>query len=232
VVEAVKGRVQVIAGAGSNNTKEAIEATRYAKEVGANAVLIVSPYYNKPTQEGLYQHFKTIAEEGKIPVVVYNIQGRTGVNIATATMARFKEVPYIEAIKEASGNINQISDVIRVCGDKLDVLSGDDSLTLPLLVVGGKGIISVIANIIPKELKEMCDKFFTGDLKGALKLHQKLFPLCQAMFVETNPIPVREAMNLLGWDVGRSRLPLTPIGEKAKEKLKEEMINFGLKLKG
>jgi 4-hydroxy-tetrahydrodipicolinate synthase len=231
-VEAAKGRAQVIAGAGSNNTAEAIEAACYAREVGADAVLIVNPYYNKPTQEGLYRHFKTIAEKAGLPVVVYNIQSRTGVNISTETMVRLKAVSHIAAVKEASGSINQISDVILRCGDKLDVLSGDDSLTLPLLAVGGKGIISVIANIIPGELKQMCDSFFKGDFKSALAMHQKMLPLCQAMFVETNPIPLREAMNRLGWEVGESRLPLTPIGDKSRQVLMQAMKNFGLKLKG
>jgi len=230
VVEAAKGRAQVIAGAGSNNTKEAIEATQFAKSVGADAVLIVNPYYNKPTQEGLYQHFKAVAEAGQIPVVVYNIKGRTGVNVSTATMERLKAVPSIEAIKEASGDINQVSNVVRLCGDKLDVLSGDDNITLPLMAVGGKGVISVVANIAPKALKEMVALFNQGDMEGALKAHQKLLPLCQAMFLETNPIPVREAMNLLGWKVGAPRLPLTPISEKAKEALVAELKAFGMEV--
>jgi len=176
VVETVKKRIPVIAGAGSNNTIEAVEAAQFAAEVGADAVLIVNPYYNKPTQEGLYQHFKTIAEQGGLPVVVYNIQSRTGVNIETPTMVRLMEVPGIVAVKEASANINQISDVVRLCGHKLAILSGDDSMTLPLLAVGGKGIISVLANIVPKEVKEVCNLFFKGDLKGAIAMHQRLLP--------------------------------------------------------
>jgi 4-hydroxy-tetrahydrodipicolinate synthase len=230
VVEAAKGRVPVIAGAGSNNTAEALEAALFAKKVGADAVLIVNPYYNKPTQEGLYRHFRMIAEKCGLPVVVYNIQSRTGVNVETATMVRLMEVPNIRAVKEASENMKQISDVIRLCGHRLDVLSGDDALTLPLLAVGGKGIISVAANIIPREVKELCTRFFAGDMKAAIALHQRMLPLVQALFTETNPIPVKEAMNLMGMKVGELRLPLTPLSEKGKEKLVAEMKKFGLKV--
>jgi 4-hydroxy-tetrahydrodipicolinate synthase len=232
VVDEARGRVPVIAGAGSNNTREAVEAALFAKQVGADAVLVVSPYYNKPTQEGLYRHFKTIAEESGMPVMVYNIQGRTGVNIETETLVRLKGVKNIVAVKEASGNMNQISEVIYRCGDKLDVLSGDDALTLPLLSVGGKGVVSVLANLLPKELGCLCREFSKGNLKAALKLHQRLLPLFQAMFLETNPIPVREAMNLLGWNIGLPRPPLTPLSPKFREKLVEEMKAFGLKVKG
>jgi len=228
VVEAVRGRVPVIAGAGSNCTKEAIEATRYAREIGADAALIVNPYYNKPTQEGLYLHFKAVAEQGGLPVVVYNIQSRTGVNVDTSTLVRLKSVANILGVKEASGNLNQMSEVIRLCGDKMDVLSGDDSLTLPLLAVGGNGIISVAANIVPCEIKALCESFFKGDFKAALAMHQRLFPLCQSLFYETNPIPIREAMNWLGWKTGNARLPLTPMGEKNRARMIDELKAFGL----
>lgn len=229
VVEAAKGRLKVIAGAGSNCTDEAIEATKFAKEVGADAALIVSPYYNKPTQEGLYRHFKAIAESVDLPIMVYNILGRTGVNIETATMARIAALKNIKSIKEASGDINQISSVIAQC-PSLNVLSGDDSLTLPLLAVGGTGIVSVVGNIIPADLKELVSSFNNGAHKKALALHQKLLPLCRAMFIETNPIPIREAMNLLGWDVGAPRLPLTPMADANREKLVAELKRFGLKV--
>lgn len=231
-VEVAKGRAVVIAGAGSNNTLEAVEAAKFAKEVGADAALVVSPYYNKPTQEGLYQHFKTVADESQIPIVLYNIMGRTGVNITTDTMVRLKEISNIVAVKEASGDIVQMSDLVNRCGDKFSVLSGDDSLTLPLLSLGGQGIISVIANILPAELKVIVDKFNGGDNAGALLAHKKLFPLCQAMFLETNPIPIREAMNLLGWNVGEARLPLTPMESGAKAKLVQAIKDFGLEIKG
>ncbi|MBL8027135.1 MAG: 4-hydroxy-tetrahydrodipicolinate synthase [Fibrobacteres bacterium] len=229
VVEAAKGRLKVVAGTGSNCTEEAMEATKFAKTIGADAALIVSPYYNKPTQEGLYRHFKLIAEECDIPVMVYNILGRTGVNIETSTMARLAKVKNIKAVKEASGNINQISDVIVSCPE-LDVLSGDDSLTLPLMAVGGKGIVSVVGNIIPFELKSLVNAINKGDMTKAKEIHQKLFPLCQSMFLETNPIPIREAMNLLGWDVGAARMPLTPMSDAPKQKLIQEMKAFGLKV--
>ncbi|MFH0922075.1 MAG: 4-hydroxy-tetrahydrodipicolinate synthase [Fibrobacterota bacterium] len=232
VVEAARKRVQVIAGAGSNNTREAVEATRFAREVGADAALIVNPYYNKPTQEGLYQHFKAIAEQGGLPIVIYNILGRTAINVETSTLVRLKGVANIQGIKEASGNLNQISDVIRLCGDAMDVLSGDDSLTLPLLSVGGTGVVSVAANIVPREVKALCESWFMGDAKAALAMHRKLFPLCQALFLETNPIPVREAMNLLDWKTGAARLPLTPLSEKNRALLEVEMKAFGLKVKG
>ncbi len=232
VVKAARRRVKVIPGTGSNNTAEAIEATLFARKVGADAVLIVSPYYNKPTQEGLYQHFKTIATVCNIPVVVYNIPGRCGVNIATSTMQRLSSVRNIVGCKEASGDLNQMSDQIRTCAKSINFLSGDDSLTLPLLAVGGKGVISVIANFIPTELKILVDAFFKGNMKKAIAMHQRLFPVCQAMFVETNPIPVREAMNMLGWKVGAARLPLTPIGREARTKLVAALKGFGLKMKG
>ncbi len=232
VVDAARKRVQVIAGAGSNNTLEAIDAVLFAKKVGADAALVVSPYYNRPTQEGLFQHFKAVAEEGKMPIVVYNIQGRTGVNIETPTMVRLMDIENIVAVKESSGNINQISDLICQCGTRFDVLSGDDSMTLPLLASGGQGIISVLANILPKEMKALCDLFFKGNLKGSLKMHQKLFPLFKSMFYETNPIPVREAMNLLGWKIGVPRLPLTPLAPQYREKLIKDLKAFGLAVKG
>lgn len=230
VVEAVRKRVPVIAGAGSNNTSEAIEAAQFAREVGADAVLIVSPYYNKPTQEGLFLHFKAIADQAKLPVVVYNIQSRTGVNIETTTMVRLREVHLIRGIKEASGSLNQISDVIRLCGDRMDVLSGDDALTLPLMSVGGKGVISVVGNIIPREVKELCVRFSSGDVNGAAALHQRMMPLIHAMFTETNPIPVKEAMNLMGMDVGQTRMPLTPLSGKGRERVVSAMRDYGIKV--
>jgi len=231
VVEAARGRVQVIAGAGSNNTREAVDAALFARRVGADAVLVVSPYYNKPTQEGLFRHFKTVAQEGKMPVVIYNIQSRTGVNIETSTMVRLKSVPNIVAVKEASGSMNQISDVICRCGDKLDVLSGDDSMTLPLLAAGGQGVISVIANLLPKEMERLCADFFKGNLKAATARHQRLFALFQGMFYETNPIPIREAMNMTGWEIGHARLPLTPLASRYRKMLAVELAKIGLKVK-
>ncbi|HRU39267.1 MAG TPA: 4-hydroxy-tetrahydrodipicolinate synthase, partial [Candidatus Goldiibacteriota bacterium] len=209
-VRLVKGRMKVMAGTGSNSTAEAIEYTQAAEKAGADAALVVNPYYNKPTQKGLYEHFKAVAGAVKIPVIVYNIQGRTGVNVATSTLARLvKDCPNIRGVKEASGDLSQMSEVIEACGPDFDVLSGDDALTLPLLSIGGKGIISVVANIIPADVKAMVDSFMKGDLRKARELHHKMFPLVKAMFVETNPIPIKAAMAIMGLISPEIRLPMT-----------------------
>lgn len=218
-LDAVKGRVQVIAGAGSNNTAEALAAAKHAKQMGADAILSITPYYNKPTQEGLFQHFKTIATQVDIPIVVYNVPGRTGVNLMPATLERLCEFKNIVAVKEASGNVLQISEIHRRCGDRLTILSGDDALTLPILVCGGSGVISVVGNFAPDRMTAIINAFFNGDMKKALALHEELMPVSQAMFIETNPIPVKTAMNLLGMNAGSLRLPMVPMSESNKKEL-------------
>jgi 4-hydroxy-tetrahydrodipicolinate synthase len=214
-----KGRVQVITGAGSNNTAESLAAAKHALERGADAILCITPYYNRPTQEGLYQHYKAIATEVDIPIVIYNVPSRTGVNILPETLERLCEFKNIIAVKEACGNILQISEIHRRCGERLAILSGDDPLTFPVLACGGSGVISVVANIAPDRPTAMINAFFANDIKGALALHESLLPLSQAMFIETNPIPVKTAMNLLGMNAGPFRLPLVPIGERNKAEL-------------
>jgi 4-hydroxy-tetrahydrodipicolinate synthase len=229
-LEQAKGKIQVIAGAGSNNTSESLNAAAHARQMGADAILCIRPYYNKPTQEGLYRHFKTIASKVDIPIVLYNVPGRTGVNLLPQTVERLCECPTIVAIKEASGNVLQISEIHRRCGDRLTILSGDDPLTLPILACGGKGVISVVANFAPEKLIAMISAFFANDVKSAMDLHEKLMPLSQAMFIETNPIPVKTAMNLLGMNAGPLRLPLVPMEESNKQTLLAVLRTYGLKI--
>lgn len=229
VIEAASKKLPVIAGTGSNNTSEAIMLTKHAKEAGADASLQISPYYNRPTQEGLYQHFKKIADETNFPLIVYNIASRTGVNILPETMQRLSNVKNIVGVKEASGNLDQMSRIRALCNDKFDLISGDDSLTLPVLAIGGTGVISVISNIVPKDVAEMASKFKKGDISGARKLHYKLLPLVKAMFIETNPIPVKTAMALLGIiDEPDLRLPMCAISQSNLEALKKALKNYGL----
>jgi len=228
VIEAANKKIAVIAGTGSNSTEEALMLTRHAKKAGADASLQVSPYYNKPTQEGLYLHFKTIAEESGLPMIVYNIASRTGVNIEPETMARISKVKNIVGVKESSGNLEQMSRIRYLCGDKFDLISGDDALTLPLLAIGGTGVISVVNNIVPKDVAEMVSKFKKGDIEGARRLHYKLLPLIKAVFLETNPIPVKTAMSLMGMVEPDLRLPLCPMSETNLEKLKKALKDYGL----
>jgi 4-hydroxy-tetrahydrodipicolinate synthase len=223
-----KGRVQVIAGAGSNNTNESIEAAKHAKANGAHAILCITPYYNKPTQEGLYQHYKMI-NKVNIPMVVYNVPGRTGVNLKPETVERLCEFKNVVAIKEASGNVGQVSEIHRRCGDRLTILSGDDALTLPILACGGKGVISVVGNIWPEKYVAMIDAFFNGKMDKALALHETLLPVCDAMFIETNPIPVKTAMNYLGHCAGTLRLPLVDMSAENKNKLIAVLKKSGIK---
>lgn len=223
-----KGKIEVMAGAGSNSTIEAIEATQHAQEVGADYALIVTPYYNKPTQEGIYQHFKAISENSDLGLVIYNIPGRSGVNITAETIERIAKLDGVVGIKEAAGDVNQASDIIVRTNGKLDLYSGDDTLTLPLLSVGAKGVVSVLANIVPDKLNKMIDLFFAGQLTEAIEIHKELFNLGRAMFVETNPIPVKEAMSLMGWDVGVPRLPLTRLEAHNREYLTKVLKEAGL----
>ena len=228
VVEVARGRVPVVAGTGSNSTTEAIDLTAHAKKAGAAGALVVNPYYNKPTQEGLYRHFKAIAEAVDIPILVYNIQSRTAVNVETDTLARLAQIPNIVGVKEASGSLDQMTQVILACGQDFSVLSGDDNLTLPLMAVGGRGVISVVANIVPRDTAEMTHAALEGDWKRARDLFLRLFPLCRAMFIETNPIPVKEAMAMLGMIQPEFRLPLCRMGDANRERLKAVLQQFGL----
>ncbi len=227
-VDVVKGRVPVIAGTGGNSTQEAIELTHHAKRVGADATLQVVPYYNKPTQEGLYQHFKTIAKEAPLPQVLYNIPGRTGLNMLPETVARLAELPEVVAIKEASGNLGQMAEIVELSGDKITLLSGDDNLTLPVLAIGGQGVVSVVANIVPKENAEMIDAWDRGDYGKAKELYYRLLPLCKAMFYETNPIPVKTALAMMGKISEEIRLPLYKMSDSNRERLRKVLKDFGL----
>jgi len=225
-VKTVNKRVPVIAGTGANSTAETIEITKHAKKSGADAALLVAPYYNKPTQEGLYRHYKTIAKEVNIPIVLYNVPGRTAVNILPPTVARLSEIKNIVAIKEATGDMKQVSEVIRLCGDNITVISGDDFTTLPLIALGGKGVISVSANVAPKEVSAMCSYMLDGEYDKALKLHYKLEPLNAAMFIETNPIPVKTALAMMGKIKEEFRLPLCEMAPANREKLKKILKNL------
>jgi 4-hydroxy-tetrahydrodipicolinate synthase len=227
-VDTVKGRIPVIAGAGGNSTHEAIQLTRHAKEAGADATLQVTPYYNKPTQEGLYQHFKAIAEAVPLPQVLYNVPGRTGVNMLPETVARLAELPEVVAIKEASGNLGQMAEILKLAGDKITLLSGDDNVTLPVLALGGKGVISVIANIVPKDSADMVKAWEDRDISKAKELFYKLLPLSQAMFYESNPIPVKTSLSLMGRIDGEMRLPLAPMSSTNRERLEKVLKDYGL----
>ena len=218
-VEVVRRRVPVIAGTGSNSTDEAITLTRHAKQAGVDGALLITPYYNKPTQEGLYRHYKAIAEAVDLPLVLYNIPGRTGVNMLPATIARLSAIQTIIGVKEGSGSVQQASDIVQMCGDRLTVLAGDDSLTLPMMAVGGKGVITVTANIMPAEMAGLVKAFAEGRVQEARRLHFKLSPLFTALFYETNPIPVKEALGLMGRIDPELRLPLCPMGQDTREKL-------------
>ena len=227
-VEAVNKRVPVIAGTGGNSTSEAIELTEHAKKVGADATLQVTPYYNKPTQEGLYQHFKAIAEAVPLPQVLYNVPGRTSVNMLPATVGRLAEMPEVVAIKEASGNLGQMAEIIKLAGDKITLLSGDDNVTLPVLSLGGKGVVSVVANIVPRDSADLIAAWEEGRVDEATALFYKLFPLCQAMFFETNPIPVKTSLALMGKIQDEMRLPLCPMAPANLDRLKKVLTGYGL----
>ncbi len=227
VVKTVNGQVPVIAGTGSNSTAEAIELTEYARKIGADASLQVTPYYNKPTQEGFYQHFKAVAEEVDLPVVLYNIPGRSGAGMTPETIARLAELENIVAIKEATGSLDQASEIAMRCD--LTILSGDDSITLPLASVGGKGVVSVVANIVPADVKAMTDLILEGDLVSARQWHRKLFALSKNMLtLATNPIPIKAAMDMLGMCSAEMRLPMTPLEVSKQDILKQALTDYGL----
>jgi len=227
-VQQVKRRVPVIAGTGSNSTIEAIQLTAHAKKVGADGVLMISPYYNKPTQEGLYQHFRKVAEEVPIPIVLYNIPGRTAVNMEPSTIARLAEIDNIVGVKEASGSMKQITDIIQLCGDKITVVSGEDFLTYPLMAVGGKGVISVVSNVAPRDMAHLCDLCLEGEWEEARTVYYRLLPLCHAMFYETNPAPVKAALEMMGKISAEVRLPLAPMSEINRTKLRKDLKEYGL----
>ena len=228
VIDAAAGRVPVIAGTGSNSTREAIEFTSHAREAGAEGALLLSPYYNKPTQEGIYSHYAAIAQETGLPLVLYNIPGRTASNITPETVARLARLPGIVGIKEASGNLEQMSHVIATCPPDFTVLSGDDGLTLPLLSIGGKGVISTSTNVAPEPIIDLVRSFLAGKVERARERHYELLPLFDALFCETNPIPVKAACATLGWCEGEIRLPLTPIGDAHLERLKVVLKDLGI----
>lgn len=229
VVEEIGGKATVIAGTGSYSTADSIVLTREAQKAGADGVMLVAPYYNKPSQEGLYRHFRAVAESTNLPVMVYNIPGRTAVNVLPATMERLaKDVPNIRAIKEASGNLDQVSELRRVLPDDFAIYSGDDALTLPILSVGGKGIVSVVAHIAGKRMQEMINAYASGNVTLAAKIHRELFPLIKGMFITTNPVPVKAALNLRGMNVGAPRLPLVEATAEEKEKISQVLQDAGL----
>ncbi len=227
VVETVAGRTKVMPGTGSNSTAEALRLTKFAEKAGADAALQVAPYYNKPTQQGFYEHFKRLAEETGLPQCIYNIPGRTGKNIEPETIIRLAELENIALVKEATGSLDQASQIIT--STNLTVLSGDDSLTLPLMAVGARGVISVVGNIVPNDMRSLIAAMNKGDLAEAQRWHRKLFPLCRDMLgLSTNPIPIKAAMKLLGRDPGELRLPMTPLEDTGMTRLKKSLSEYGL----
>lgn len=228
VCERSRGRIKVMAGTGSNSTREAIRLTKAAKKAGADGALMVGPYYNKPTQEGYFRHFAAVAEAVDLPIVLYNIPGRTGSSMLPETMARMAEkCPTIVAVKEATGSLDQASQIAAICD--LTILSGDDSLTLPLMSIGGRGVVSVVGNIVPADMKALVKAFDAGNIAEAQRWHRKLFPLCRDMLgVATNPIPVKAAMALLGRGTGELRLPMTALDENGREKIRKTLVQYGL----
>ncbi len=228
-LQTARGRIPVIAGTGSNNTQEALRLTRHAQKAQADAALLIAPYYNRPTQEGLYQHFRAVAEAVEIPILVYNIASRTGVNVEPETFARLSKIPNIVGVKEASGSLEQMSRIKELCGDRFALISGDDALTLPVLSIGGTGVISVVANLVPDLVAKLVRSFEKGNLKEARRLHYHLLPLVKAMFLETNPIPVKTAMKLMRLiDDATLRLPLCPMSDGNLEKLKTALRAYRL----
>lgn len=229
-IQQAKKRIPIIAGTGSNATFTTIEMSREAAEYGADGLLLVTPYYNKATQKGLIAHYKAVAAEAKAPIILYSVASRTGLNITPETAAELAKVENIVGIKEASGNISQIAKIMNLTDGKLDLYSGNDDQIVPLLSLGGKGVISVLANIAPEYTHDMCAKFFEGDIKGSCQMQLDAIPLIDKLFCEVNPIPIKTAMNLMGKEVGELKMPLTPMEEDHKKALAEEMKKFGLKL--
>jgi 4-hydroxy-tetrahydrodipicolinate synthase len=228
VIEAVAGRIAVVAGTGSNSTREAIALTAHARDAGADGALLLSPYYNKPTQEGIYRHYAEIAQETRFPLVVYNVPGRTASNIAPETLARLARIEHIVGVKEACGDVDQIAHVVALCPDDFDVLSGDDALTLPVLSVGGKGCISTSGNVAPDRMQALVDAWKAGDPARARAIHFELLPLFDLLFCETNPIPLKTALEMMGLIEGSVRLPLTPLTEPNRERLQVALKDLGV----
>lgn len=229
-VHRVNGRIPVIAGTGSNNTKASIELSKWAESIGVDGLLLITPYYNKTTQRGCVEHFKAIATAVKAPIIIYNVPSRTGLNILPSTLKELSDITNIVAVKEASGDISQIAQIALLCKDKLDIYSGNDDQIVPIMALGGIGVISVVANILPRDTHDLCENFAKGDLYSALQLQLKMLSLINTLFIETNPIPVKTAMNLMGLKVGNLRLPLVDMSPKNLEVLKTEMINYGIKI--
>ncbi|NLL29473.1 MAG: 4-hydroxy-tetrahydrodipicolinate synthase [Clostridiales bacterium] len=230
-VEKVAGRIPVIAGTGSNNTADAIEMSKYAESIKADGLLLVTPYYNKTSQRGLIRHFTAIADEVNIPIILYNVPGRTGVNIMPETVAELEKHPNIQGIKEASGNISQVAEIARLCSDNFAIYSGNDDQIVPILSLGGCGVISVVANILPKETHDLVFSFLDGKIKEARKIQLGMNSLINSLFIETNPIPIKTAMNLIGMEAGELRLPLVEMEEKNKEILIKELLNMGFSIR-
>lgn len=230
VVDKVNKRIPVIAGSGSNNTAYSIELSKYCQEVGADGLLIVTPYYNKATQNGLIKHYTAIADSVDLPIILYNVPGRTGVNITPATVEKLSKIENIVAIKEASGNISQVAEIARLCGEDFTIYSGNDDQIVPILSLGGSGVISVLANVLPKETHDIVEKYLAGDVVESRKLQLGVNELVSSLFIEVNPIPVKAAMNLMGMEAGELRLPLTNINEQNLEILRNNMMKYGIKV--
>lgn len=230
-VKKAAGRIPIIAGAGSNDTHHGVQLSIAMEKVGADALLSVTPYYNKASQKGLIKHYTAIAEAVNIPIILYNVPSRTGVNIQPETLLKLSELDNIVGVKEAGGNISQVAKIAALCGDKVAIYSGDDDMIVPVMSLGGVGVISVVANILPKETHDITARFFEGDIKGARELQLKMYDLIKALFIEVNPIPVKTAMNILGFDVGELRMPLCEMEEKNEAVLRAELEKFGLQIK-
>lgn len=227
-VKKVAGRVPVIAGTGSNDTRYAIQLSQQAQEDGADALLLVTPYYNKTSQAGLVAHYTAIANAVDLPCILYNVPSRTGCNLQPATLAELAKLPNINAVKEASGNISQVAEIAELCGENLNIYSGNDDQIVPLMALGGKGVISVLSNVAPQYTHDLCAKWLNGDTAGSLEIQLKALPLCKALFADVNPIPVKWAMNRLGWQAGACRLPLVEPSAAVQERLETAMRDFGL----
>jgi len=228
VKEAVGNRAAVLAGTSTYDAAESVRLSQEAERAGVDGLLLVAPYYNRPSQEGLYQHFKTIAHAVDLPVMIYNIPGRTGVNVEPSTLLRLAEITNVVAVKEASGNLNQMSEICAGAPDGFLVYSGDDSLTLPLLAVGGVGVVSVASHVVGRDIRRMCEAFFAGKVQEATKLHHRMLPLFKALFCTTNPVPVKAALNMLGANVGGVRLPLVEANDREREIIRKALRDYGL----
>lgn len=227
-VQKAAGRVPVIAGTGSNDTRYAVQLSQQAQQDGADALLLVTPYYNKSSQAGLVAHYKAIAQSVDLPCILYNVPSRTGCNLTPATLAELAKLPNINAVKEASGNISQVAEIAALCGEELNIYSGNDDQIVPMLSLGGKGVISVLSNVAPQYTHDLCAKWFAGDVQGSMEMQLKAMPLCKALFADVNPIPVKWAMNCLGWKAGPCRLPLVEPSAAVQNQLDKALRDFGL----